>query len=179
MSFLRRTLMGLTIAASTAAVGCGTSASSICSDVCDCEGCSEDEEKDCVDDVEDLQKDAEEEGCEDQVQELLDCYANELECKDSEASFDGCDSEAKSLNNCAGGQSSNSGGSSSAGGGPGGNVCDRAAEICGGSPSGGDCSGDLECASQCVVDAGTCETSDEGLASCFVDCSGGGGGGGS
>lgn len=84
--------------------GCGTSAKSLCGDVCDCVGCSENEEEDCVDAIEDQQQEAEAEGCGDQVDALVDCYGSELECRDGdELDVDGCDSEEDAVSECTGG----------------------------------------------------------------------------
>ena len=58
-----------------------------------------------------------------------------------------------------------------------GNVCDDAADICSGSASASgsssaevDCSGSTECASQCIVDADSCDFTDADLGKCIVDC---------
>jgi hypothetical protein len=80
--------------------GCGSSASSLCSDICDCTGCSDSEMDDCVDDVEDAEKEAGDEGCEDQYDDFISCFAEELECRDGEIDADGCESEATSLAKC-------------------------------------------------------------------------------
>lgn len=80
--------------------GCGPSISSMCDDICECEGCSDDELDDCIDEGEDLEREVENEGCEDQFDDYLDCASEELECHDSRASFDGCGSELESLGNC-------------------------------------------------------------------------------
>jgi hypothetical protein len=84
--------------------GCGSSASSICRDVCECVGCSESEEEDCVDAVEDQQQEAEAEGCGDQVDALIDCYGSELECREGDdLDVDGCDFEEEAVSDCTGG----------------------------------------------------------------------------
>jgi hypothetical protein len=99
--FLRATLAALL--ALPLLPACGSSASSICGDVCDCVGCSESEEKDCVDAVEDQQQEAEAEGCGDQVSALIDCYGSELECREDRVDVDGCDSEEEAVSDCSGG----------------------------------------------------------------------------
>ncbi len=90
----------VTLGLALAATGCGGSASSICNDICDCEGCSDNELDECVDEIEDQQKEAEDEGCGDQASALLDCLGAELECRDSEVDLDGCNSEQEEINNC-------------------------------------------------------------------------------
>lgn len=57
-----------------------------------------------------------------------------------------------------------------------GDVCEDAADICG-TADGGDadgaeaeCSGTTECAAECIVDADSCDFTDEALAKCITDC---------
>jgi len=83
-----------------AALGCGSSPSSICSEVCDCEGCSDTELDDCVDNLEDAEKKADDEGCGDQYSDLSACFADQLECRDGDIDADGCDSEEDLLEDC-------------------------------------------------------------------------------
>jgi hypothetical protein len=90
----------LTLGLALAAAGCGGSASSLCNDLCDCTGCSDNELDDCVDDVEDQIKEAEDEGCSDQADAYIDCLSSEFECRDSEVDVDGCDSESEELGKC-------------------------------------------------------------------------------
>lgn len=59
----------------------------------------------------------------------------------------------------------------------GGNACDDAAEICGGGAEDGaedgaevECEGATECAANCIVDADSCDTTDEALLTCITDC---------
>lgn len=57
----------------------------------------------------------------------------------------------------------------------GGSACDDAAEICGGGETAEDgdeveCSGSVECAANCIVDADSCDTTDEALLTCITDC---------
>lgn len=152
----------------TSSIGCsGTSASAICADVCECTGCSEQEETDCVDAIEDAEKAAADEGCEDAWDDYVSCASDELECRDGVARSDGCDAEGEALAECTDGASV---------GGFGANLCERAAEICGGGSSGEgaevECSGATQCAATCIVDANSCDTSDQGLIDCITDCSG-------
>ena len=95
--------VGLLLAAG--AMGCGSSVNSLCNEVCDCVGCSEVEEQDCVDEGEDAQKTAEDEGCSDQLDEVYGCYGDQLECRESELDLDGCDSEEEALSECMGNRS--------------------------------------------------------------------------
>lgn len=86
--------------ASVSLPGCRIGSGSFCNQVCDCTGCSEGEEEDCIDDFEDGAKLAEGEGCSDQFDDLVSCSADELECSDGVASFDGCEVEAEALSDC-------------------------------------------------------------------------------
>lgn len=96
MSALRFLALALTIAQ----FGCGSSPSSICSEVCDCEGCSDSELDDCVDNLEDAEKQADDEGCSDQYGDFAACFADQLECRDGDIDADGCNSEAELLEDC-------------------------------------------------------------------------------
>lgn len=151
----------------SSSIGCGgASASAVCSDVCECTGCSEEEEIDCVDAVEDAEKAAADEGCEDAWDDYVSCAADELECRDGVARSDGCDAETEALSECTDGATV---------GGIGANVCDRAAAICSGGTSEGEvieCTGSVVCVATCIVDANSCDTTDEGLADCVTDCAG-------
>jgi hypothetical protein len=166
---VRPFLISILAVSALSVAGCGTSAAGLCGDVCECTGCSEREEEECVDDVEDQQKAAADEGCEDQYDALLSCYGDQLECRDSELDVDGCDSEEEELSKCAGGGV----------GGIGGSRCDRAAAICAAEAgvenggSGGECSGATACVADCIVESNSCDTTDEGLIGCISDCSGG------
>ncbi len=80
--------------------GCGVSAASLCDRVCECEGCSEPERADCVDELEDNQRAAEAKGCADQYAALLDCYDGEFECREGDVDVDGCNPEEEALNKC-------------------------------------------------------------------------------
>jgi hypothetical protein len=152
------------VAAAVAVVGCGSSASSLCSDVCDCEGCSEAEQEDCVDEIEDAEKRAEDAGCEQQFDELVDCMDDQLECRDGQVDADGCESETEDLAECSDFEVT----------GPAGSVCDRAVALCGGAdePEEFECSGSAQCVSQCIVAAGSCDIEQNvGLQQCVSDCS--------
>lgn len=60
----------------------------------------------------------------------------------------------------------------------GGNACEDAAEICGAGEATeegaeeAECSGATECAANCIVDADSCDTTDEALVTCITDCQG-------
>jgi len=94
---------GVSLAAAQLGLGCGTSASAVCDEICDCVGCSENEHENCIDDFEDAERVAENEGCDDQYEEYLSCFDEEIQCRSSELDVDGCESEAESLSKCLGG----------------------------------------------------------------------------
>lgn len=117
--------------------GCGESPASICEETCDCVGCSDEELDECIDSGEDFEKLASDEGCEDQFDDYISCYGEQLECRGSEVDADGCDHEYEALEKCLGDAGfKGSGGGGSVGpspsggsglGGPG-NACDQFAE---------------------------------------------------
>lgn len=161
------------------APGCGTSPSSICSDICDCEGCSESELADCVDDVEDGQKAAEDMGCGDQFDAALACYGDEFRCVSGDIDVDGCNTELDELSGCADGTPIGFG-----------NACDRYAaaaqakvDECGLDGSGGgggtvQCTGDVVALAQCLtpcienVPCAALDGSDQEALQVYSDCVG-------
>jgi hypothetical protein len=93
--------------------GCsGASVANLCDRLCECEGCSESEYEDCVDTGEDLEKAAEEAGCNDAWEDYVACTDEELECNDGVVKVDGCLSEIGALGTCAAENSGEGGGSS-------------------------------------------------------------------
>lgn len=83
--------------------GCGPSISGICADKCDCTGaCSPDDEDDCVDNLEDIERAALDAGCEEQFDEALSCIDDELECRGDRIDVDGCSRQVDRLSRCAG-----------------------------------------------------------------------------
>ena len=80
---------------------CGGSAGALCDEFCECEGCSDSEYDECVDELEDDEREADNEGCLDQYDDLLACYDDEAECRDGDHfDADGCGPEQKNLNEC-------------------------------------------------------------------------------
>lgn len=82
--------------------GCGSSASSVCEAACDCEGCSDSDLDDCIDDFEDIEDDAAREGCEDQYDDYITCLDDEAECRGDDLDIDGCEDEQQDLAKCLG-----------------------------------------------------------------------------
>jgi hypothetical protein len=91
----------MAVALATGGLACGTSAASLCDEYCECEGCSDNELDECIDDIEDNERRADNEGCLDQYDDLLACYDDEGECRDGDDfDLDGCEPEARDLNDC-------------------------------------------------------------------------------
>lgn len=82
-------------------LGCQGTASGVCVARCDCEGCSQREREDCVDDVEDSARLADHDECGDAFSAYVDCYANEGVCTDGVWSSASCAHEASALRACS------------------------------------------------------------------------------
>ena len=83
-----------------AGVGCGGSIAGLCEEMCDCEGCSDEELDECIDELEDMEHAAEREGCEDQFDTALSCFSDEAECHGDDFDADGCEPELEDLDDC-------------------------------------------------------------------------------
>ena len=83
--------------------GCTPSSAALCNKVCDCTGCTKDQQVDCVDDLDDARKEARREGCDDQYDAYFSCVADEMRCEDDNIEVDGCDAELEELMQCMGG----------------------------------------------------------------------------
>jgi hypothetical protein len=94
---LSTVLGGLLLFANT--TGCGPSASSICSDIDECVGLSNRDFEDCVDDIEDLERDADREGCLEEYDEALLCFEDTFRCRDDRVETR-CGDEVQDLNRC-------------------------------------------------------------------------------
>ncbi|WP_437940681.1 hypothetical protein [Sorangium sp. So ce341] len=83
--------------------GCGASPSSLCEDKCDCTGsCSERDEVECIDTLEDAERTSEYEGCEDQFDEAISCIDDEFVCDGRDVDISGCARPLENLGECAG-----------------------------------------------------------------------------
>ena len=92
-------IAAFTLAAS-GVTACGGSIGGICDEICDCEGCSDSEYDDCVDEFEDVERNADREGCLDQYDDVIACIDEEIECRSGDIDYDGCGPEQKDLNDC-------------------------------------------------------------------------------
>jgi hypothetical protein len=98
----------MTAAASAAALlvltACGASAEDICDAACDCAGdsCSDAEHADCLEEFEEEEAQAEETGCTDEYEEVIDCYDEKATCKDGRYDFadDACGEAVDAYDNC-------------------------------------------------------------------------------
>lgn len=90
---MKNTLVLLLALALPASAGCGYDAGDLCDDLCDCEGCSDPEYDDCVDNVEDSEREADYQGCLDRYDDLMSCLGDEFRCTQGRADYDGCDPE--------------------------------------------------------------------------------------
>lgn len=81
--------------------GCGYDAEDLCDDGCDCEGCSDFEYDECVDRIEDAEREADYQGCLDQHDDLMACLNDEFRCTgDGRVDIDGCNPEWERYGNC-------------------------------------------------------------------------------
>jgi hypothetical protein len=140
-------LLVLAASLTASSSGCGTSGADVCEAVCDCEGCSEKQLDECIDEIEEIEEKAEELGCEDQLDDWLSCVDDELECRGDDADVDGCDEEEDALTRCGQGTAGT------------GSACDQVVALCGTSSGFTECSGVNECIASCVVAAGNCDSS--------------------
>ncbi|MBW2456414.1 MAG: hypothetical protein JRI68_17975 [Deltaproteobacteria bacterium] len=80
------------MAASLGLGGCGTSFADLCEDICDCEGCTDDELEECIEEGEELEQDAEASGCGDEFEEWVECIDDGFVCEDGDVELEGdCD----------------------------------------------------------------------------------------
>lgn len=83
--------------------GCTPSAAALCERICECGGCSDTQREDCIDDLEDSEKAADEAGCGLEFNDVASCYDDEFECRNDTPRVDGCDAEVAELQRCAAG----------------------------------------------------------------------------
>jgi len=165
----------LSFAAAMSSGGCSDPGSSYCSVRCACDGCSQRERDDCVDDVDDAERLADFDGCADVYAEYVDCYVSEGFCSEKKAWVSGpsCIAKGTALRACS----------------------TRAAKFvktacqeerdkftsCGLSGGGSDpCTPDAECVALCSLAASCSDLTNPQTHTVYVDCvlacSGGGAG---
>lgn len=97
---LRNGTIAATFGALCFLVGCGYSASDICDDVCDCNGCSDREYEDCLDDADREEARIDRAGCSDQLDDYLACASDTGYCRRDDHWEIDCGPESKRLSNC-------------------------------------------------------------------------------
>jgi len=81
--------------------GCENQVNTYCVSRCDCQGCSQRERADCLDDVEDAERLATHDGCADQFATYMQCYANEGSCTNGGWVASSCSDEGSALRTCS------------------------------------------------------------------------------
>lgn len=74
--------------------------SSLCAQVCDCTGCTDEERDDCVDDLVNAESQASDAGCASEYDDYSSCVSSAIDCRDGELDVDGCEGEAVTLTDC-------------------------------------------------------------------------------
>jgi hypothetical protein len=86
-----------------ALVGSGCSSSRVtrvCDIMCDCTGCNEAGYTDCIDEAEAAQKLSADKSCGGSFDAYLTCLEDEIECRNDQFSYDGCEEEEAPLREC-------------------------------------------------------------------------------
>jgi len=92
--------LAVVFCSATVLVGCGTSIADLCDDMCDCEGCSDAEYDECVDEGEEYEEAAEKAGCGDEFDDYVDCIGDSFSCDDGR--FDADEECVRELASCGG-----------------------------------------------------------------------------
>ncbi|HRI68835.1 MAG TPA: hypothetical protein PK156_31615 [Polyangium sp.] len=104
--WLRRFMLASSLVTSIFALttfvsGCESEVNSYCVARCNCQGCSERERADCLDDVEDAQRLAEHDGCATQLSSYLACYVGEGSCNSGAWAASSCLDEGTAMRTCS------------------------------------------------------------------------------
>lgn len=81
--------------------GCESDVNAYCVARCDCQGCSQVERADCLDDVEDSERLAEHDGCALEFSDYTDCYAGEGTCTNGAWLASTCTAKGTALRDCS------------------------------------------------------------------------------
>lgn len=81
--------------------GCESQVNAYCVSRCTCQGCSQLERGDCLDDVEDSERLAEHDGCATEFADYLSCYANEGSCMSGAWVASTCTVKGTALRDCS------------------------------------------------------------------------------
>lgn len=78
--------------------GCGTSIEDLCEEYCDCEGCSDAELDECIEEGQHMEEMAEDVGCGDEWDDYVDCISDHATCDngDWEVEDESCEEEFES-----------------------------------------------------------------------------------
>ncbi len=157
--------------AMTFAAGCEGPVSAYCAAKCTCQGCSQVERADCLDDIEDAQRLAEHDGCADAFSTYMSCYVDEGSCSEGAWVSSTCSTMGNTLKDCSARSATFVK-----------SACAQEKDkrtACGLSGGGADpCTGGDECAAYCAV-AASCDDlrntpADSVYVQCVVACSGSG-----
>ena len=85
---------------SSGSFGGGTTLEELCDRICACEGCSDTERTECIDELEDDERRAEVEGCDTEFDDLVTCADAELACVGDDVELDGCTPQQDALTSC-------------------------------------------------------------------------------
>lgn len=84
-------------------ISCGSPASQLCTEACDCEGCSNKEYEDCQDAAREIEEDVAREECSPELDAYFTCLLDQAECEnedDYEVDFNDCREELEDLARC-------------------------------------------------------------------------------
>ena len=93
-------ILSIGVGLALAATGCGYGPSDYCDDRCDCQGCSDADYDDCVDEAEDVESEAIDEGCDDEYDDVAACFEDTGECRHEDVWDVDCDDELLDLVEC-------------------------------------------------------------------------------
>jgi hypothetical protein len=157
------TLMTGVLAAAAFGAGCESSVSSYCVARCDCQGCSQREREDCMDDIEDSERLAGHDECASEFAEYISCYTNEGSCMNGGWLASSCFGKGNELRSCSARSAKFVK-----------SACQEEGEkraACGLSGGGADpCSGVEECVAFCAVGTSCEELANPTEGSVYVNC---------
>lgn len=81
--------------------GCENQVNSYCVARCECQGCSQQERADCLDDIEDSERLADHDGCATEFSDYLGCYANDGTCSNGTWIAANCTAKGSVLRDCS------------------------------------------------------------------------------
>lgn len=100
---MRRVIAALVIALAVPLMSCGGSVNQLCEDICDCQGCSDNDLEECHEAADELEEDVAKEDCSPELNEVISCFQENAECEDEdryEIDVDDCDDQLDDLLDC-------------------------------------------------------------------------------